>query len=45
MGYMVDYCFLSHLPCCNLTPAHPVVRLVAAILLDTTGLLLLALYL
>jgi hypothetical protein len=30
---------------CNLTPAHPVVRLDAAILLVTTALLLLALYL
>jgi hypothetical protein len=27
IGCMVVYCFLSHLPCCNLTPAHPAVRL------------------
>jgi hypothetical protein len=32
---MVVYCFLSHLPCCNLTHAHPAVRLDAAISLVT----------
>jgi hypothetical protein len=45
IGYMVVYCFLSHLPCCNLILAHLAIRLVAAILLDTTALLLLAIYL
>jgi hypothetical protein len=32
---MVVYCFLSHLPCCNLTPAHPAARLDAALSLVT----------
>jgi hypothetical protein len=32
---MVVYCFLSHLPSCNLTSAHPVVRLDAALSLVT----------
>jgi hypothetical protein len=31
IGCMVVYCFLSHLPCCNLTPSHPAVRLDAAL--------------
>jgi hypothetical protein len=35
IGCMVGYCFLSHLPCCNLTPAHPAVRLDAALSLVT----------
>jgi hypothetical protein len=35
IGCMVVYCFFSHLPCCNLTPAHPAVRLDAAISLVT----------
>jgi hypothetical protein len=35
IGCMVVYCFLSHLPCCNLTPAHPAVRLDAALSLVT----------
>jgi hypothetical protein len=35
IGCMVVYCFLSHLPCCNLTPAHPTVRLDAALSLVT----------
>jgi hypothetical protein len=35
IGCMVVYCFLSHLPCCNLTPAHPAVRLDAAITIIT----------
>jgi hypothetical protein len=26
IGCMVVYCFLSNLPCCNLTPAHPAVN-------------------
>jgi hypothetical protein len=35
IGCMVVYYFLSHLPCCNLTPAHPAVRLDAALSLVT----------
>jgi hypothetical protein len=35
IGCMIVYCFLSHLPCCNLTPAHPAVRLDVAIPLVT----------
>jgi hypothetical protein len=35
IGCMVVYCFLSHLPCCNLTPTHPAVRLDAALSLVT----------
>jgi hypothetical protein len=35
IGCMVVYCFLSHLPCCNLTPAHPAIRLDAALSLVT----------
>jgi hypothetical protein len=35
IGCMVVYCFLSHLPCCNLTPAHPAIRLDVALSLVT----------
>jgi hypothetical protein len=35
IGCMVVYCFLSHLPCCNLIPAHPADRLDAALSLVT----------
>jgi hypothetical protein len=35
IGCMVVYCFLNHLSCCNLTPAHPAVRLDAALSLVT----------
>jgi hypothetical protein len=35
IGCMVVYCFLSHLPCCNLIPAHPAVRLDVALSLVT----------
>jgi hypothetical protein len=43
IGYMVVM-LLSHLPCCNLTPAHAAIRLDAASYL-LTALLLLTLYL
>jgi hypothetical protein len=35
IGHMVVYCLLSHLPYCNLTPAHPAVRLDVALSLVT----------
>jgi hypothetical protein len=35
IGCMVVYYFLSHLPCCNLTPTHPAIRLDAALSLVT----------
>jgi hypothetical protein len=35
LGLHGSYCFLTLLPCRNLTPAHPAARLDAAILLVT----------
>jgi hypothetical protein len=35
IGCMVVYCFLSHLPCCNLTLAHLAIRLDVALSLVT----------